>query len=96
MPEILGSEERQPLMDEDIPLTVGLPAAELKWARAGCHGLRPPMTALEPWELQVGQIREARFPPDSAVRPCYSEGRLLYRGRCQASAFMQSPFLRSG
>jgi hypothetical protein len=33
MPEILGSEERQPLMDEDIPLTVGLPAVELKWAQ---------------------------------------------------------------
>ena len=27
---ILGSEERQPLMDEDIPLPVDLPAAELK------------------------------------------------------------------
>ena len=27
---ILGSEERQPLMDEDIPLPFGLPAAALK------------------------------------------------------------------
>ena len=27
---ILGSEERQPLMDDDIPLPFGLPAAALK------------------------------------------------------------------
>jgi hypothetical protein len=27
---ILGSEERQPLMNEDIPLPYGLPAAVLK------------------------------------------------------------------
>jgi len=27
---ILGSEERQPLMNEDIPLLFGLPAAALK------------------------------------------------------------------
>jgi hypothetical protein len=28
----LGSEERQPLVIEDIPLPFGLPAVELKWA----------------------------------------------------------------
>jgi hypothetical protein len=32
---ILGSEERQPFMSEDIPLPFGLPAAALKYPRIG-------------------------------------------------------------
>jgi hypothetical protein len=30
---ILGSEKRHPLVDDDIPLPSGLPAAALKWAQ---------------------------------------------------------------
>jgi hypothetical protein len=38
---ILGSEERKPLMKEDIPLPFGLPAATLKYAVSACHGVGP-------------------------------------------------------
>jgi hypothetical protein len=35
---ILGSEERHPLMNKDIPLLLGLLAAVLKTPRARCRG----------------------------------------------------------
>jgi len=39
---ILGSEERQPLTDDDIPLPLELPAVALKWNGVGfwCYGFR--------------------------------------------------------
>jgi len=51
-----GFEDRQPLVNEDIPLPFGLPAVELKWEQRRCRGFRPPMTALEPWASHAGQI----------------------------------------
>jgi hypothetical protein len=38
-------------MDEDIPLPLDLPAAELNRRSVGCPGFRPLMTALEGWTL---------------------------------------------
>jgi hypothetical protein len=39
---ILGSEERQPLTDDDIPLPLELPAVALEWNGVGfwCYGFR--------------------------------------------------------
>jgi hypothetical protein len=70
---VLGSEERQPLASEDIPLPFGLLAVEPEWAQRGLRGFRTSITALEQWASHAGEIGKDTFPPGSAVQAHGSE-----------------------
>jgi hypothetical protein len=61
---ILGSEERQPLMKEDIPLPFGLPAAALKYAPCRVLRLQAVNDCLsKPGHHIPGKSGMARFHP---------------------------------
>src|ERR1700730_15160124 len=57
---ILGSEEGQPLMGDDIPLPFELPAAAPEEAFLG---FRQGMTAFKAWASRAGHIGNGRNPP---------------------------------
>jgi hypothetical protein len=59
---ILGSEERQPLVKEDIPLPFGLPASALAYAPCRVSRLQA-VTAFKTRASQAGHIGNVAFPP---------------------------------
>jgi hypothetical protein len=61
---ILDSEEPQPLMNEDIPLHVDLPAAELKEAQCRVSGLRAVNDRFRRVDLTGRPNREDPKPPN--------------------------------
>jgi hypothetical protein len=64
---ILGSEERQPLMKEDIPLPFGLPAAARKYAPCRVSPLQAVNDSFQAWASHSGQIGNVAFPPDAVI-----------------------------
>jgi hypothetical protein len=79
---VLRSEERQPLVNEDIPLRFDLPAVELKWAprwvswfQAADHGSR---RLVQPPSSSIGNARSSgAYHSWASCMVCGSGGRTL-------------------
>jgi hypothetical protein len=60
---ILGSEERQPLIKEDIPPPFGLPAAALKYAPCRVSRLQAANDCFQAWASLPGKSGMSPFHP---------------------------------
>jgi hypothetical protein len=77
---ILGCDEQQPLMKENIPLPVGRPAAVLKYVSdVTASGLQAVSDCFQAWASHSGQIENVALPLNLAVRAGYCEGLLRSR-----------------
>jgi len=65
---ILGSEERQSLMEEDIPLPFGVPAEALKQAQYRVSSLQAGNDCFQARASTFGQTGNVAFPPKLAIR----------------------------
>jgi hypothetical protein len=82
---ILGSEERQSLMEEDIPLSFGLPAPALKYAPCRVSRLQAVNDSFQAWASQADQNRECRVSTHSR--------RCRFRAREPAKTALKTHYL---